>query len=141
MKRLLFIVALVCAIFDASAEIKYLKTADFLVKVYDIRSYKPNQELIYLGDKPCLIDFSTTWCGWCRKQHPILEEISKQYAGDIYVYEVDAEKEPEIARFFGIRSYPTCLLCPVKGQPQMAQGYHEKSFWEMAVKQALLNQK
>lgn len=139
-KKLFF--PLVMALFSMTmmAEgVMYLNTEDFKKKVcfYDLKSgVQPSWK--YIGKRPCMIDFSTTWCGWCKKLHPILEEVAKQYAGQIDVYTVDAEKEPEVAGLFGVRSYPTVVLCPMEGTPQIVSGYHEKPYWDQVIKEALL---
>ena len=46
---------------------------------------------------------------------PILDNISKDYAGKIDVYKIDVDKESELAGTFGIQSIPTLLMIPVKG--------------------------
>lgn len=54
-----------------------------------------------------LVEFYTTWCGYCQKQKPILEE----FAGDkILVGTVDADKNPALARRYDIKSFPSFLL-------------------------------
>lgn len=122
---------------QAETTLSYLSTADFKTKVcyYDLQT-QPTWN--YLGDKPCLIDFSTSWCGWCKKLHPVLEEIANTYQGQIYVYTLDAEREPEIAALFGVRSYPTVILCPMQGTPQIVQGFREKAFWDEVIRTVLL---
>lgn len=124
------------AILSMAEGLTYLTTAEFKAKVcyYDLTSGQPPQWK-YLGDKPCLIDFSTTWCGWCKKLHPILEQVAKQYEGQVYVYTLDAEKEPEIAALFGVRSYPTVVICPMEGGPRITKGFHELDYWQEAIKQ------
>lgn len=69
-----------------------------------------------------MIDFYTTWCGPCKRLAPILEDLSREYAGRIDIYKVDTEKEPELAAAFGVRSIPTLLFCPLGENPQIAQG-------------------
>lgn len=76
----------------------------------------------YLGDKPAVLDFYASWCGPCQRLHPIMEELAKEYAGKVYIYKIDTEKEEELAEAFGIRSIPTLLFIPMEGDPQMAQG-------------------
>jgi hypothetical protein len=51
----------------------------------------------------------------------------------VYVYTLDAEKEPEIAALFGVRSYPTVIFCPMEGGPRVAQGYRELDYWKEAI--------
>lgn len=98
----------------------HITKADFLSKIADIDT-NPN-EWKYLGDKPCIIDFYTTWCGPCRVIAPVLEEIAKEYEGRIYIYKADAEKEILLAQAFKVQAYPTLVFCPMKGGPQMAKG-------------------
>lgn len=138
MRRLFFVCALLVSSLCAKADgLTYLSTEDFKAKVcyYDL---KEQPVWKYKGARPCLIDFSTTWCGWCKKLHPILEEVATEYKGQVDVYTLDAEREPEIAMLFGVRSYPTVVLCPMEGSPQIVQGYREKTFWDEVIKQVLL---
>lgn len=97
----------------------HLTTEAFKVKVFN---YEKNKDWEYEGDLPCIIDFYTDWCGPCKKIAPILEQLAKEYDGQIIVYKINTEKEPELAQTFGIRSIPTLLFVPVKGQPQMSKG-------------------
>jgi thioredoxin-like negative regulator of GroEL len=136
MKKSVFLIILMfsCALSAAAKDLTYLSTEDFKKKVcYYDKSSKTQWK--YLGDKPCLIDFSTTWCGWCKKLHPILEQIAEQYDGQIYVYTLDADKEPELAALFAVSGYPTVVLCPMKGTPQKVAGYNPLEFWQEAILQ------
>ena len=89
----------------------------------EVWNYKDSpQEWKFLGDKPVIIDFYADWCGPCRIASPILEEVSKEYAGKVKVYKVNTEKERELAGVFGIQSIPAFLYIPVKGKPTMTAG-------------------
>ncbi len=117
----------------------HLTKADFLKKV---ANYEANpKEWKYLGDKPCIIDFYATWCGPCKTIAPILEELAKEYDGQIYVYKIDTDEEQELAAAFGIQSIPSLLFCPVDGQPQMAQGAMPKEGFKQAIEEVLLKKK
>ncbi|MDP3443547.1 MAG: thioredoxin [Ignavibacteria bacterium] len=114
-----------------------LTKAEFLAKVANYEA-SPS-EWKYLGDKPCIIDFYADWCGPCKAIAPILEELAKEYDGQIYIYKVDTEKEQELAGAFGIRSIPSLLFVPMEGQPQMAQGALPKETFKKAIEEVLLN--
>jgi len=117
----------------------HLTKAEFLTKV---ANYEANPtEWKYLGDKPCIIDFYASWCGPCKTIAPILEDLAKEYDGQIYIYKIDTEKEQELAAAIGIRSIPTILFCPVGENPQMAQGAMPKDAFKQAIEEVLLKKK
>ena len=58
-----------------------------------------------------LVDFWATWCGPCRMQAPILEQLSQELSEDeLKILKMDVDENPETARAFGIMSIPTLLL-------------------------------
>lgn len=114
----------------------HLTRAEFLKKVVDFET-NPN-EWKYLGDKPAIIDFYADWCGPCKKMAPDIEELSKEYAGKIYIYKVNVDKEQELASAFGIQSLPTIWLVPMKGDPQMSVGALSKAQLKDMIDKVLL---
>ncbi|MFO7853615.1 MAG: thioredoxin [Bacteroidota bacterium] len=121
-----------------------LTKEEFLQKVYN---YEKNTESwIYEGDKPAIVDFYADWCQPCKIASPILDELAKEYAGQIYVYKVNTEKERELATAFGIRSIPTFLLIPMNERPQVFSGIGQteeatKQIFVQAIDQVLLKNK
>ena len=114
----------------------HLTKTEFLTKV---ANYEKNPtEWKYVGDKPCIVDFYASWCGPCKMIAPILEDLAKEYEGQIYIYKVNTEEEQELAGAFGIRSIPSLLFCPMHGAPQMAQGALPKDSFKQAIKDVLL---
>ena len=113
-----------------------LTKAEFLTKVANYE--ESPDKWVYLGDKPCLIDFYADWCGPCKMVAPILEELAEEYKDDIYIYKIDTEAEQELAAAFGIRSIPSILFCPMDEQPQMAQGALPKDGFKQAINEVLL---
>ncbi len=59
---------------------------------------------------PVLVDFWAEWCGPCRMVGPIVEEISKDFAGKAVVVKCDVDSATEIAAKYGIRNIPTLLF-------------------------------
>lgn len=113
-----------------------LTKEEFLKRVVD---YKGNpDEWLYIGDKPAIIDFWAEWCVYCRKLAPVLEELAKEYEGQIYVYKVNTEEEREIAATFGIKSLPTLLFAPIDDTPQVIQGAIPKAELKKIIDEVLL---
>ena len=104
---------------DEGGSVKLTKDV-FLKKVWDYNASP--QEWKFKGDKPAIIDFYADWCGPCKIASPILEEISKEYAGKIDVYKIDTQVERELASVFGISGIPAFLYIPKDGKPTMMSG-------------------
>jgi len=117
----------------------HLTKAEFLTKVSNYEANPSGWK--YLGDKPCIIDFYASWCGPCKTIAPILEDLAKEYEGQIYIYKIDTEAEQELAASFGIRSIPSILFCPMGEAPQMAQGALPKVAFVKAIREVLLKNK
>jgi thioredoxin 1 len=91
----------------------------FLQKVFN---YEKNKDWKYEGEIPAVIDFWAPWCGPCRMVGPIIDELSKEYAGRVNFYKVNVDDEQELAGIFGIQSIPSMLFIPKDGKPKMAVG-------------------
>lgn len=125
MKRILF-TALLSALYIlpmAADDVTYLTTAEFKARIFD---YTTNKDWSYKGDKPCVIDFYTTWCGPCKRLAPIMEELSQTYCDQVKFYKVDTERERELAAVFQISSIPQVLYIPVEGDPMLLKGLYPK---------------
>jgi len=115
----------------------YLTKAEFLKKV---ANYEQNPDKwVYLGDKPCIIDFYADWCGPCKMLAPILEELALEYEGRVHIYKVNVDKEQELSNAFNIQSIPSILFVPVKNQPRMVVGYISKDVFKQNIENFLLS--
>lgn len=59
---------------------------------------------------PVLVDFSAPWCGPCRMQGPIVEEVAKDMAGKAKVGKVNVDENQKNAGKYGVMSIPTLII-------------------------------
>ncbi|MBO4250775.1 MAG: thioredoxin fold domain-containing protein [Paludibacteraceae bacterium] len=138
-KNILIILACFLTAFSVYAEdVRYLTTAQFKERVFD---YGASKEWKFKGDKPCVIDFYTTWCGPCKRLAPIMDELSQTYCDQVVFYKVDTERERELAYVFGISSIPQVLYIPMEGQPMLLKGLYPKENIVQIIDQYLLKKK
>lgn len=144
-KRLLLIFAFAMLLLGVSAQnhrgsgesgVIKLNKALFLKRVINYEK-NPNK-WVYLGDKPAVIDFYADWCGPCRRLSPIIEELAKEYSGEIYFYKINVDNEKELAETMGISSLPTLVFAPMKGTPSATTGYLPKDALKGVIDDVLL---
>ena len=57
-----------------------------------------------------MFDFFATWCGPCRMQTPILEELAKKMGDAIEIRKVDVDQHMDLAEKYGISVVPTLIV-------------------------------
>lgn len=119
---------------DSKKAVVELNAEQFNAKVYDMNK----EDLVYLGDKPAIVDFTATWCGPCQRIAPILEELAKEYEGKIVIYKVDVDKNKPLARSFNVSSIPAVMFIPVGGEPVMTVGSRDKAKFQSEIETLLL---
>jgi thioredoxin 1 len=62
------------------------------------------------SDKLTVVDFWAEWCGPCRAIGPVIEELSKEYAGKVNVGKVNVDVNPQVSMNYGITSIPAILF-------------------------------
>lgn len=62
------------------------------------------------SEQPVLVDFFATWCGPCKLQGPIIEELAGEMAGQAKVGKLNVDEAPATAQKYGVMSIPTILI-------------------------------
>ena len=60
--------------------------------------------------KPTLVDFFATWCGPCRMQAPILEEVKKTLGDKVNSIKIDIDQNQPGAQRYNVQSIPTLIV-------------------------------
>ena len=68
-----------------------------------------------------LVEFYTSWCGYCKKQQPELEAMDKVWIG-----QADADKLPLAAAEYNINAFPTFLIMKDGEEVERVSGMHKK---------------
>ncbi|MFC7073693.1 thioredoxin [Halovenus rubra] len=54
-------------------------------------------------------DFYADWCGPCKTQDPILEELEEEYS-DVTFEKIDVDENQDVANEYQVRSLPTLIV-------------------------------
>lgn len=73
-----------------------------------------------------LIDFWATWCGPCRMQSPVIEELSEN-DDSVKFLKMDVDANPDTPKEFGIMAIPTLVIKKDGEVVEKLTGFHNKA--------------
>jgi thioredoxin 1 len=82
-----------------------------------------------------LKDFYADWCGPCKTQDPILEELEEDYP-DVAFEKVNVDEQQEVANEYQVRSLPTLVVENDDGIVERFVGVTQRDDIETALSQA-----
>ncbi len=78
--------------------------------VIAITSKAEFQEKVLGAKVPVLVDLWATWCGPCRAQMPIVEQVAVRAGDRARVVKVNVDEAVDVARDLGVDSIPTLVV-------------------------------
>lgn len=90
---------------------------------------------IIKSSKPTLVDFYASWCGPCKMQSPIIEQLKEKIGDEAKILKVDVDKNQALAMQYRVMSIPTLMIFKGGEIVWRESGLQQLDFLEAKIKQ------
>jgi len=81
-------------------------------------------------------DFHADWCGPCKTQDPILEDLEEDYGDSVTFEKIDVDEAEDVANEYQVRSIPTIVVENEEGVVERFVGVTQREQLEDALEDA-----
>ena len=83
-----------------------------------------------------LLDFYADWCGPCKTQDPIVEELEEDWENRAEFEKIDVDEHQDVANEYQVRSIPTIVVENDDGVVERFVGVTQRDQLEEALEKA-----
>jgi len=83
-----------------------------------------------------LMDFYADWCGPCKTQDPILEDVTEDWGDRIDFEKINVDEQQDVANEYQVRSLPTLIIENDEGVLERFVGVTQREDIEDALERA-----
>lgn len=68
------------------------------------------ESIVLKSDRPVLVDFYADWCAPCRMLAPTLDQLAKEYDGEVIFGKLDTDRYKRLSNDYFVRGLPTLII-------------------------------